>query len=98
MCRRAVCKTYILLAMLNPNLPQEQPLLITCDRLSWYVLVKLLHVNQKYLLCRCAVCKTHICWLCGVKICQGINNYWDANRHFWIKGTPCYGQIQAIVK
>ena len=47
---------------------------------------------------RCAVCKTHICWLCGVKICQGINNYWDANRHFWIKGTPCYGQIQAAVK
>ncbi|DBA82936.1 TPA: hypothetical protein ACH3X1_006719 [Trebouxia sp. C0004] len=46
----------------------------------------------------CAVCKTHICWLCGVKICQGINNYWDANRHFWIKGTPCYGQIQAVVK
>ncbi|KAL0044049.1 hypothetical protein WJX82_005848 [Trebouxia sp. C0006] len=45
----------------------------------------------------CAVCKTHICWLCGVKICQGINNYWDANRHFWIKGTPCYGQIQAVV-
>ena len=50
------------------------------------------------LCCRCAVCKTHICWLCGVKICQGINNYWDANRHFWIQGTPCYGQIQAEVK
>lgn len=42
-------------------------------------------------LTRCGVCKTHICWLCGEAIpAAGLE---EAQGHYWIKGTPCYGMM-----
>ncbi|KAK9822582.1 hypothetical protein WJX74_007272 [Apatococcus lobatus] len=39
----------------------------------------------------CGVCKTHICWLCGEAIpAAGLE---EAQGHYWIKGTPCYGMM-----
>ncbi len=41
--------------------------------------------------CRCGVCKTHICWLCGEAIpAAGLE---EAQGHYWIKGTACYGMM-----